>query len=157
MLSKQSIRKEVTIYLNGEIINNLIIDLIETSKDSDEIKLSDNMFEKVKILQKFNYKYIYGHSEIENYKRKGEKIIEEIFDYLIDLLSNYGHDYQKYSESSIELDIHFGRYLNTYKTVYDNEHNIPKRIVCDFIAGMTDNYALGAIKQIKIPKPIKFK
>lgn len=142
---------------NGEIINNLIIDLINTSKDSDEIKLSDTMFEKVNILQNFNYKYIYGHPLIENYKQKGERIIEEIFDYLIDLLNNNGHDYEKYSKSNVDLDKHFGCYLDYYKSIYNNEFNVPKRIVCDFIAGMTDNYTLGAYNQIKIPKPIKFK
>jgi len=152
----EQIRNEVG-STNGEIINNLIIDLINTSKDSDEIKLSDEMFEKVNVLQNFNYKYIYGHPDIEKYKQKGERIIEEIFDYLIELLNNIGHDYEKYSESKVELDKHFGGYLDYYQSIYNNEFNVPKRIVCDFIAGMTDNYALGAYKQIKIPKPIKFK
>lgn len=152
----EKIRTEVG-STNGEIINNLIIDIIKTSKDSDEIKLSDEMFEKVKILQTFNYKYIYGHQDIESYKQKGEKIIEEIFEYLLDLLNNWGQNFERYQASKLDLDKHFGGYMNRYKSVYDEEHNIPKRIVCDFIAGMTDNYALNAIKQIKMPKPIKFK
>ena len=59
--------------------------------------------------------------------------------------------------SHIDLDKRFGSYLKRYKPVYDKEGNIPKRIVCDYIAGMTDGYALSAFKQIKIPKPIKFK
>jgi dGTPase len=142
---------------NGEIINNLIIDIIQTSKNLEEIKLSDEMFEKVKILQKFNYKYIYGHPFIENYKSKSEKIIEELFDYLLDLLNNQGHEYDKYSASDIDLNKHFGGYIKRYKSIYNNEFNVPKRIVCDFIAGMTDNYALNAYKQIKMPKAIKFK
>ena len=152
----EKIRKEVG-SSNGEIINNLIIDIISTSKDSDEIKLSDEMYEKVKILQTFNYKHIYGHPDIESYKLKGERIIEEIFDYLLDLLNNWGQNFEKYKTSKLDLDKHFGGYLNRYKKVYDVEHNVPKRIVCDFIAGMTDNYALNAIKQIKMPKPIRFK
>jgi len=137
---------------NGEIINKLIIDVITTSKELEEIKLSDEMFDKIKILQKFNYKYIYGHPDIENYKLKSENIIEEIFDYLLEMFNNLGHDYAKYTESNIELNKHFGKYIEQYKTVYDGEHNVPKRIVCDFIAGMTDNYAMNAYKQIKIPK-----
>jgi len=142
---------------NGAIINNLIIDIIKTSKDLDEIKLSDKMFEKVKLLQNFNYKYIYGHPVIEQYKIKSEKIIEEIFDYLLDLLNNQGHDYEKYDDSDIELNKHFGGYIRRYNSIYNDEFNVPKRIVCDFIAGMTDNYAMNAFKQIKIPKAIKFK
>lgn len=149
------IRSEVGL-TNGEIINKLIIDIINTSKDSDEIRLSDEMFEKVKILQEFNYKYIYAHQTIENYKQKGERIIEEIFDYLIDLLNNFGQDYDRYSKSEIELERHFGDYLDRYQLLYNKEFNVSNQIVCDFIAGMTDNYALSAYKQIKLPKPIQF-
>lgn len=143
--------------INGNIINELILDIIKTSKDSDEIKFSDKMFDKVKTLKKFNYTHIYFHPEIQNYKAKSEKIIEEIFDALLDLYTNKGDNYPKYAESDIEVNRHFGKYIETYKTVYQDEHSIPKRIVCDFIAGMTDNYALSAYKQIKIPKALKFK
>jgi len=150
------IRDEVGL-TNGEIINNLIIDVITTSNELDEIKLSDEMFEKIKILQKFNYKNIYGHQKIKNYEVKCEKIIEETFDYLEELVNDWGHDYAKYSESDLELNKHFGSFIQQYKDIYAGESNNPKRIVCDFIAGMTDNYALNAYKQIKIPKAISFK
>jgi len=142
---------------NGEIINNLIIDIITTSKDLDEIRLSDEMFEKVKILQAFNYDRIYGHPRIINYRGLCEKILEDLFDYLLELYSEHGQNFEKYSDSTIDLFRHFGSYIEKYKTVYDTEGFIPKRIVCDFIAGMTDSYALNAFKQIKIPKAIKFK
>jgi dGTPase len=152
----EKIRDEVG-STNGEIINNLIIDIITTSKDLDEIKLSDEMFEKVKLLQNFNYKKIYGHEIITKYRLMGENILEELFDYLLDLYSNQGQNFGHYSISKIELNRHFGGYINRYKNVYETEGLIPKRIVCDFIAGMTDNYALNAFNQIKIPTAIKFK
>lgn len=142
---------------NGEIINNMIIDIINNSKDSDEIKLSDEMFEKVKILQGFNYKYIYNHPIISKYKEMGVNILKELFDFLLDFHSNAGANYDKYESSNIEIIRHFGNYMDRYKGVYEAEGFIPKRIVCDYIAGMTDGYALNAFNQIKIPKPIKFK
>lgn len=142
---------------NGEIINNLIIDIIQTSEHLDVIKMSDAMFEKVGLLQKFNYKYIYGHPVITNYRTMGEGILEELFDYLLDLYSNKGTVYAKYAETGVELDKHFGSYIDRYRTVYEPEGTVPKVIVCDYIAGMTDAYALSAFKQIKIPKAIKFK
>ena len=150
------IRKEVG-SKNAEIINKLVIDIIETSKEIDEIKLSDNMFEKVKILQDFNYNYIYGHDIIVKYREKGEKILEEIFDYLLELYSNHGQIYKKYLSSEIELNRHFGSYLERYNIIYKKEGYVPKVIVCDYIAGMTDGFALNAYKEIKLPKPIKFK
>ena len=84
----------------------------------------------------------------------GENIIEELFDYLLDKYNNNGKDYKKYKESELDLDRQFGNYIERYEDLYNNEGNIPKVIVRDYIAGMTDNYALNAMKQIKIPKPI---
>jgi len=142
---------------NGEIINNLILDIINTSEDLDEIKFSDEMFEKVSLLQTFNYKYIYNHPTILKYKEMCENILEELFDFLLELYSDKGLLLENYSTTNIELEKHFGEYVNNYKSVYETEGIIPKRIVCDFIAGMTDSYALNVYKEIKIPKPIKFK
>ncbi|MEI7628942.1 MAG: HD domain-containing protein [Bacteroidota bacterium] len=141
---------------NGEIINTLIHDIVNSSKDTDEIRISDEMFDKIKILQRFNYKYIYDHEIITNYKKMGERILEELFDFLIEFHSNHGHNYEFYMQSEIVLIRHFGSYLERYKQIYELEGNIPKIIVCDFIAGMTDGYALNAYNEIKIPKPIKF-
>ncbi len=46
--------------------------------------------------------------------------------------------------------------MKKMRTLYDKENNIPRQIVCDYVAGMTDNYALEAYKSIKLPKAIKF-
>lgn len=151
----KEIKKEVGAK-NGQIIDSLVVDLINTSKNSDCIKLSDKMFEKVKTLQKFNYNRIYNHPIISNYRKMGENIIGELFDYFLDKYNNNGKDYKKYKESELDLDRQFGNYIERYEDLYNNEGNIPKVIVCDYIAGMTDNYALNAMKQIKIPKPISF-
>lgn len=142
---------------NGEIINNLIIDVIKTSEKLNEIKLSDEMFKKVVVLQNFNYKHIYGHPTIVKYRDMGENILEELFDYLLEMYSENGQNSDIYSKVDCELMNHFGGYINRYKSVYEEEGLVPKRIICDFIAGMTDGYALNAYNQIKIPKAIKFK
>ena len=152
----ETIKKEVG-EKNGEIIDSLVIDIIETSKEIDSIKLSDKMFEKVKLLQDFNNERIYHHPKISRYREMGENIIEELFDYLLDKYNNYGKDYEKYKESELALDKQFGNYIERYESLYDTEGNIPKVIICDYIAGMTDNYALNAMRQIKIPEPIQFK
>ena len=141
---------------NGDIINALIIDLIKNSKESQKIGFSDAMYEKLKVLRTFNYKHIYLHPNILKYRTKGEKILEELFDYLLDLYNNNGQDYPKYDVSDSDVGIAFGRYLQKMKDLYEKENNIPRQIVCDYIAGMTDNYALEAFKSIKLPNAIKF-
>ena len=142
---------------NGEIIDTLILDVIETSKDLDVIKFSDEMFDKLKILQDFNYKQIYNHPSILKYRKMGEKILEEIFDYLLELYTSTGQVFENYANKDLDIDNKFGLYLKRYNSVYEAEGFVPKRIVCDYIAGMTDGYALEVYKQIKLPKPIHFK
>lgn len=152
----EKIRTEVG-ETNGQIIDMLVRDLIKNSKESDSIGFSDELFEKLKILKNFNYRYIYSHPTIMHYRKMGESILEELFDYLLDVHSNLGENFQKYQESNILLVTRFGRYLERMNEFYHKDGNVPKTIVCDYIAGMTDNFALEAIKQIKIPEPLKFK
>lgn len=152
----EKIRKEVG-ETNGQIIDILVRDLIEHSNDSDKIGFSDELFEKLKILKNFNYRHIYSHPTILHYRKMGEKILEEIFDFLLETHSNFGENYEKYLDSNILLVNRFGRYIEGMRDFYRHDGNVPKTIVCDYIAGMTDNFALDAIKQIKIPEPLKFK
>ena len=142
---------------NGQIIDGFVKDLIENSKKQSKVGFSDSMFDKLKALKEFNYHYIYNHRDILHYRKMGENILSELFDYLIELFSDNGYDFKKYSSSRILLDNRFGSYLKTMKKFYSKGNNVPKLIVCDYIAGMTDNFALESIKQITIPSPIKFK
>jgi dGTPase len=152
----EKIRNEVG-ETNGQIIDMLVRDLIENSKDSDKINFSDELFEKLVILKNFNYRNIYLHPIIMHYRKMGEKILEELFDYLLDIHSKYGENYYKYQESKILLVNRFGRYIERMREFYHNHGNVPKIIICDYIAGMTDNFALEAMRQIKIPEPLRFK
>lgn len=142
---------------NGEMINKMVLDIINSSKDSDQIQFSNEMFGKIRILQEFNYEAIYKHPVIIRYQKLGERILEELFDYFLDLYTDLGNNFRKYEERDLEVERNFGSYVQRYVSVYEKEGFIPKRIVCDFIAGMTDNFALESYKQIKLPKPIKFK
>lgn len=152
----KEIRKEVG-ETNGQIINELVLDLINHSKDSDRIGFSDAMYDKLNILHKFNISHIYQHPKILHYREMGENILGEIFDYLVDTYTKLGEEYEKYSTSKILLVQRFGRYLAGMYEFYHNASSSPNEIVCDYIAGMTDNFALESIKQIKIPEPLSFR
>jgi dGTPase len=142
---------------NGQIINTLVIDLIENSKDSDEIGFSDEKFELITELKKFNYEKIYNHPVLRNYNDFCDKIINSLFSYIAEILDKNENDFEKYKASDIEFDRHFGNYLEEMLSFYEarNEKNI--QIITDYISGMTDLFALESIKQITIPKPIVFK
>jgi len=141
---------------NGQIIETLVVDLIESSKDSDQIMFSPEKHALMDQLKDFNYKYIYNSDYIRAYKRYGQNIVTELFDYLCSLYCSYGRDFSAYEQSSIKFDKHFGRYLRKMDNFYKNEEDVPNKIVTDYVAGMTDLYALECMKQISLPSPLNF-
>ena len=142
---------------NGQIINSLIINLIENSKDKEEIGFSDEKYSLLLKLKKFNYEKIYNHQILKDYDKFCSKIIENLFDFLMQIFERYGFDLPLFYENNIELTQNFCQYISEMKNFYMKEKTTGEKIVTDFIAGMTDLYALDAIKQITIPKPIIFK
>jgi dGTPase len=138
--------------INSIIIDTLVNDIINESKDKDYIGLSDKYFEAMLELVRFNYKYIYLNDKHLAFPY-AEKILTTIFEYLAEHLDKYGRNYDKYKTHNLKLIQHFGKYLEEMHEFYKMETDI-RRIVGDYVAGMTDYYAIEAMKQITIPKPI---
>lgn len=122
---------------NREIVNNLIIDIIKSSYNKNCIELSDNVYDALNELIKFNYENIYlkanSNEEINEY----EFMFKVVFDKCLFILENKLKDY------------------NIYKNFLDNmseeyqENNTNFRIVIDFIAGMTDSYFINEFNRLK--------
>jgi len=120
--------KEVLGTTNREIVNTIILDVINNSIDKPYIKMSDEIFNAIFELKKFNYENIYAFScskeELDFY----EKGMNLLFDkYVSDIEAN-----------NLSSDI-FEFFLNGKCSNY--LVNTPvKRIVIDYLAGMTDGY-----------------
>lgn len=131
VFKREEIPKEIVAILgdnNHDIVNTLILDVIENSIDKDYIKLSSPVYEALVALKKFNHEHIYSKA---NTKQDIIKYKEKIFS----LYSKYLNDIEKNNTDSVLFKI----YLNTMSKTY-RENTDPKRIVIDFIAGMTDDY-----------------
>lgn len=140
---------------NGNIINNFVIDIIESSKNKDCIMLSDEKFQLMLQLKKFNYQKIYNHPELVHYHNTVIEIISDIFYFLQKSFSKNGDDFALYKNAKNELEKEFGNYLEKMQQFYDATNADIIQKATDYISGMTDNYALWCIQQIKLPQPIK--
>lgn len=120
---------------NREIINTIIMDIINNSLDKPYIELSDDVFNALLDLKKFNYENIYKYSltdEERSYYRKGMNV----------LFSKYLNDIETNNKNS-EI---FKVFLDTQVKEYlDSTSN--KRKVIDFIAGMTDDYFIDRVRE----------
>lgn len=141
---------------NGDIINHLVLDLIQTSKDLNEIKFSDEYYELMKDLKAFNYSNIYNHPQMLEYRVYCKNIIKTLFHHFHELIIRYGKDHEKYSFSNLKIDRTFGIYFERMQNYMKNFKCSNEEIITYYIAGMTDQYAMDAMKQICIPKPITF-
>ena len=141
---------------NGQIINELVIDLINESKRTGKIQLSNKAFEMIKKLSDFNYEKIYSHKRIIEYKKHIEPMIRTIYEHLRDIFGSYGTDYDKYDfEGNLQITQAFGRYIKKMEPLYEKESFQIQRILTDYISGMTDNYVLKSAKEIIIPRPLQ--
>jgi dGTPase len=140
---------------NGQIINELVTDLIRETSESDKIQISDNAFEMINSLSIFNYEMIYTHKKIQKYKRFIEPMIRQIYEYLQGVFFSFRLDYDKYSfDDNLQITQSFGKYLRKMEPLYLKESFQIEQILTDYISGMTDNYVLKAAKEITIPKPL---
>ena len=119
---------------NSEIINNIIIDLVNNSLDKDYLKLSDDVFEAIKALKKFNYEHIYNKANSKEMLELYNDCFDKVFNKYLKDLNNENKDSNIYK---IFLDGMNQEYL-------DNTSN--ERKVIDYIAGMTDDFILKEYK-----------
>ena len=113
--------------LIGYLVNTIVMDIIKNSYNKNYIKISDNVYNAIKELKDFNYKYIY----LKANTKEDLDIYEDMFRLLF---NTYVNDIEN---SNLDSPI-FKVYLNYKDEIY--KENTSKRIVIDFIAGMTDDY-----------------
>ncbi len=121
---------------NASIIGTIIDDIINNSYGKPYIKMSDEVYEAISELKKFNYDNIYSKANTE------EKIAEYTRGFNL-LFDKYLKDIEYNNEDS---DI-FRDFLGTKEAIYLENTN-PKRMVIDFLAGMTDEYFISQYHKI---------
>jgi dGTPase len=132
---------------NGEIVYTLVTDLINNSfipgaehDASGYIGFSNEIAEQLQILKKFNYKNIYLHPKTKTNLPLIQNCYRNLFDHYLKQLED-GH-----AAKSIDLMTDMDpSYLASHK---------PAAMVCDYIAGMTDNFFLKQAAGIgcKVPE-----
>ena len=124
-----------------EIINVMVSDVIETTKKNirmHKIKNLNDIYKTKNQLVNFSEKIQIFDKKIKNFLKQ-----KMYFHKKVNSKTNYGRKIIKILFSQIKKDPK--KYINIKK--YSNS-NI-ERIICDYIAGMTDRYAINLYNQIK--------
>ncbi|HRD17577.1 MAG TPA: HD domain-containing protein [Candidatus Marinimicrobia bacterium] len=133
---------------NSEIINNLVFDVIDWSTKNGKIGFSPEKFALISEFKEFSREKIYDNPKLKYWRSYSGFVIETLKNYLIDLYEKYQNDYERYANSRTPLDVKFGKYLKSLHERYQAEKCSSELIVRDYIAGMTDAYALHCFQNI---------
>ncbi|MCF6336181.1 MAG: HD domain-containing protein [Spirochaetales bacterium] len=141
---------------NSMIISNLTDDIIRQSLKTGEIGFSDEIYEALLILRDFNYRNIYYHPILLGHNQYFERILKLLFSYLNEVFDKYGDDLESYSKENNLLAVRFSDYLGKMSDFYTTVDGSFNNLVTDYIAGMTDDYAIECVAQIMMPDQMEF-
>ncbi|HEY9766000.1 MAG TPA: hypothetical protein V6C82_06525, partial [Chroococcales cyanobacterium] len=114
----------------SERISKMVLDTIENSFGKPHISMSPPMREKLLGLRTFMFERVYLDSLAKKEEKKAQRLLSELYHYFLDNPEELAAHY--HCESCAD--------------------NIAQHAV-DFIAGMTDPYALMKYKEIFFPRP----
>ena len=112
---------------HSERINTLVTDLVEHSADSSEIRLSDETFRALDALRGFLFERVYLRDEARSEQDKAIALVRSLFAHYLDHPEQVPEEYHR------------------------APGDLPTR-VADYIAGMTDRYALRVYEQLFLPQ-----
>lgn len=113
---------------HGERINTMIIDIIKNSKNKDTIKMSENIDFYTNKLREFMFEKVYLNKKAKKEEGKAEYLIEQLYRYYIKNIDNIPKEFR-------------------------NNPGDKEDIISDYIAGMTDRYAIKTFNNIFVPSP----
>jgi len=125
---------------SSQRIDVMVRDLVSATltRDDGSLHLSDLMTETITELRGFLYDNVYRNWRVHNEFEKAQRIIRDLYAFFLE------HEFPNKGP---------GECPPRPKAESEKEEKKRHRQVCDFIAGMTDRYALGLYKLIFLPKP----
>lgn len=124
---------------HSERANTMIKDLVYSTHVRDGeliLQMSDEIYDSMTQLRRFLYENVYRSPKVHNEFVKAKKILSELYAYFLD---NDDMLQEKLKEIGI---LECGHH-----------HRSKERVVCDFIASMTDRYAMTLYEKIFFPSP----
>ena len=109
-------------------INAMVLDLVSCSEKSEHITMSEEMRVDMDALREFLFDRVYIGSIAKTEEEKAKKVLKELGDYYLDNPSELPPEYLPCEGEELAVK------------------------VCDYIAGMTDSYALHKYEEYFLPQ-----
>ena len=149
---------------NSDIINYLVNDLVANSTE-EAIAVSEEAHQLMLSLIQFNYENIYKHPIQIEVESSCDRIVSTIFEHLMGLCKMFDWSSCRYKGKRMRvIDSYFADYLKNMSKFYlDEAHRngwteeqMEMQVVTDYLSGMTDRFALECMREIALPRVIRF-
>ena len=137
ILKESDIPSEYTDVLGNstkERLNTMISDIIMNSIGKNDLVMSEPVRKAMTELRKFTFESLYLNPTAKSEEAKADKLITELYRY--------------YVANTDKLP-------DTYKRFITEFDERPEQVVCDYIAGMSDQYSISKFQEIFVPKAWK--
>lgn len=114
-------------------LNTLIHNVIMNSMQKDDIRMSEEIHNAMFDLRRFMFEHVYTNPVAKGEEKKAKEMIHQLYDYYID-----------------HIELLPGKFLAMLDAGEKKE-----RVVCDYIAGMTDQYAITKFSEYFLPQAWK--
>ncbi len=133
ILQEEDVPKEIAEvigYTTGERLDHFIHDIVSSSYGKDDIIMSAPVAEAMKKLRAFMFERVYQNKAAKSEEGKAEMLVQTLY-------SHYRH----------HLELLADDWINLIK-----EGEAEEKVVADYIAAMTDRFAIAKYEEIYIPK-----
>ncbi len=137
ILTEADIPKKYTEILGDSVkkrLDIMIHDVVCNSMDQPKIGMSEEIETAMKGLRQFMSEHTYRNPKAKSEEGKAKKMITELYYYYMENPDRLPEEYRIF--------------------ITQNEQD-KEKIVCDYIAGMTDGYSIAVFKSIFVPKSWK--
>lgn len=114
-----------------ERLDTLIRAIVESSMNKPEISMPSETLEAMMTLRKFMFENLYVNTEAKSEEVKVDKMIEMLFVY--------------FNENISEVP-------EVYTDITNSRHESDERAVCDYIASMSDRYSVKTFEDLFVPR-----
>ena len=114
---------------HGKRINTMILDIVEQSFDKPYIRMSAQALEQFDALRSFMFARVYRNPIAKREESKAKRVVEELYRYYLSHMESLPPEFLRFAEEDGS-----------------------ERAVADYIACMTDNYAVMEYERLFVPK-----
>jgi dGTPase len=133
ILSEEDLPRDLTDILGHskkERLNTMVSDIVKNSIGKSDIVMSDEIGKSMTALREYMFKNVYLNPLAKGQEKKAKEMLIQLYEYYLK---------------------HLDEMPEEYIWLIEEKGQKPERVVCDYIAGMTDQYSVRKFEELFVP------